>query len=55
MKTKRESKFTLEKFEVAKLKDSSMRKIGGGGVGFDDPITGGQTTKTTKNQGGGNG
>lgn len=54
MKTKKEGKFTLEKFEVAKLKSSTMRKIIGG-LGEDDPITGGKTTKTGNNQGGGNG
>jgi hypothetical protein len=55
MKTKKESKFTLEKFEVAKLKSSTMRKIVGG-IGNDDVITGGATiTKTLKTLGGGNG
>jgi hypothetical protein len=39
MKTKKEGKFTLEKFEVAKLKSSTMRKIVGG-LGNDDVITG---------------
>jgi hypothetical protein len=41
MKTKKESKFALEKFEVAKLKKSSMNKIIGGVK--DDPITGSGT------------
>jgi hypothetical protein len=52
MKTKKESKFTLEKFEVAKLKSSTMRKIVGG-LGNDDAITAGATiTKSIVNQGG---
>lgn len=41
MKTKKESKFTLEKFEVAKLKSSMMRKIVGGlGDGDIKTVTG---------------
>jgi|688.fasta_scaffold161789_2 hypothetical protein len=31
MKTKKESKFSLDKFEVAKLKNNEMRKIVGQG------------------------
>lgn len=38
MKIKKEGKFTLEKFEVAKLKNSTLRKIFGG-LGDDDVIT----------------
>lgn len=55
MKTKKEGKFTLEKFEVAKLKSSTMRKIVGGLSGElgDDPIGGGEVTKTVRGQGGG--
>jgi hypothetical protein len=42
MKTKKESKFALEKFEVAKLKKDTLKKIIGGGK--DDPIGGGEVT-----------
>jgi len=42
MKTVKKSKFSLEKFEVAKLKNSTMRKIvggvGDGGAGNDNTI-----------------
>ena len=41
MKTKKESKFNLEKFEVAKL--SNLKSIKGGDTG--DPLT---TTQTSK-------
>ncbi|WP_396211064.1 hypothetical protein [Flavobacterium sp.] len=51
MKTKKESKFTLEKFEVAKLKKSSMNKIIGGAN--EDPIGGQDATKVASK--GGNG
>lgn len=55
MKTKKEGKFTLEKFEVAKLKSTTMRKIVGGlgnEVG-NDPMTAAVTvTDTIRNQGG---
>lgn len=52
MKTKKVNKFTLEKFEVAKLKSTTMRKIVGG-LG-NDPMTGAVTvTDTIRNQGGG--
>lgn len=57
MKTKKESKFTLEKFEVAKLKNSTMKKIVGG-LGEqlgDDPIGGQDNTNAQTKQGGGRG
>jgi hypothetical protein len=42
MKTVKNSKFSLEKFEVAKLKNSTMRKIIGGfgedGTGNDNTV-----------------
>lgn len=38
MKTKKVSKFNLEKFEVAKLKNNAMKKIQGGEG--QEPITG---------------
>ncbi len=47
MKTKKESKFTLEKFEVAKLKKDTLNKIIGG---VQDPI-GGTGTKDPKGLG----
>ncbi len=51
MKTKNEGKFTLEKFEVAKLKSSTMRKIVGG-LGDDGPIGGGDKDRKGNQQGG---
>lgn len=55
MKTKKESKFGLEKFEVVKLNPSAKKKIiGGVGLGGDDPIGGQENTNGVKNQGGGN-
>ncbi|WP_396159380.1 hypothetical protein [Flavobacterium sp.] len=50
MKTKKDGKFTLEKFEVAKLKPATMKKIVGG-LGDNDPI-GGTDRKGPKDQGG---
>lgn len=54
MKTKKDGKFTLQKFEVAKLKATTMRKIVGGlsgEIGDDDPI-GGTDRQGPKGQGG---
>lgn len=55
MKTKKQSKFTLEKFEVAKLKNPSMRRIIGGlgEFGGNDPIGGQDNTNAQTKQGGG--
>ena len=39
MKTKKEGKFTLDKFEVAKLKNPIMKKIVGGLVGGNETIS----------------
>lgn len=33
MKTKKESRFALDKFEVAKLKNTTMKKVNGNGGG----------------------